>query len=150
MKRLVMAAGLASCLMLTAAAKPPRMVRLDIATAQSPDILIQCIKQKISGLPSKEVPIEGGGVSVQFSQQMNWFKRAPMLYWNIVPRDGANHITLGYRHPMSEKTAAKDLRIVGRKCFPYELEAAGGGRLSDDADAVDTGAPVADGSAGAR
>lgn len=123
---------LASCVLLTAAAKPPRIVHLDIATAQSQDILVQCIEHKISGLNAKEVPIDGGGVSVQFSQQMNLFHRAPMEYWNIVPKDGVNHITLGYRHPMSEKTAAKVLRIVGRKCFPYELEAAGGGRLSDD------------------
>ena len=131
MKRLRFIA-LAACAALTAAAKPPRIVHLDIATAQSQDILVQCIEHKLSGLNVKEVPIDGGGVCVQFSQQMNWFHRAPMEYWNIVPKDGVNHITLGYRHPMSEKTAAKDLRVVGRKCFPYELEAAGGGRLTDD------------------
>lgn len=120
--------------LLSAEASPPRWVHLDIETAQSPDILVQCIEHKISGLNSKEVPIDGGGVSVQFSQQMNWLGRPPMEYWNIVPKDGANHITVGYRHPMSEKTAAKDLRIVGRKCFPYELEAAGGGTLPAGAD----------------
>ena len=137
MKKMV-ASALGASLVFASAAyakpRPPRMVRLDIATAQSQDILVDCIKRKISGLSSKEVPIDGGGVSIQFTQQMNLFGRAPMEYWNIVPKDGVNHITVGYRHPMSEKTAAKDLRIVGRKCFPYELEAAGGGRLEEGSD----------------
>lgn len=118
--------------LLSAEAAPPRPVHLDIATAQSKDILTQCIERKLSGFPVKEVELDGGGVSVQFSQQNNIFHRAPMQYWNIVPKDGVNHLTLSYRHPMSEKTAAKLIRMVGRKCFPYELEAAGGGRLPAD------------------
>ena len=130
----VAALALVAGFILSAEAAPPRLVHLDVATAQSPEILVQCIEHKISGLNSKEVPIDGGGVSVQFTQQMNWMGRPPMEYWNIEPRDGANHITVGYRHPMSEKTAAKDLRIVGRKCFPYELDAAGGGKLAEGAD----------------
>ncbi len=132
--KLEAALALVAGFILSAEAAPPRLVHLDVATAQSPEILVQCIEHKISGLNSKEVPIDGGGVSVQFTQQMNWMGRPPMEYWNIVPRDGANHITVGYRHPMSEKTAAKDLRIVGRKCFPYELDAAGGGKLAEGAD----------------
>ena len=128
--RLLTGLALATALMLTAEAAPPRPVHLDIASAQSQQILIQCIEHKISGLNVKEVPIDGGGVSLQFSQQMNWLHRAPVEYWNIVPKDGVNHITVAYRHPMSEKTAAKDIRIIGRKCFPYELEAAGGGKLA--------------------
>jgi hypothetical protein len=125
----ITAFGLVSVFALTAEAPPPRPVHLDIATAQSDAILVKCIEQRLSGLNVKEVPIDGGGVSLQFSQQMNLFKRAPVEYWNITPKGGVNHVTVAYRHPMSEKTAAKDIRIVGRKCFPYELEAAGGGKL---------------------
>ena len=58
MKRLRFIA-LAACAALTAAAKPPRIVHLDIATAQSQDILVQCIEHKLSGLNVKEVPIDG-------------------------------------------------------------------------------------------
>jgi hypothetical protein len=119
---------------LVAAAPPPRQVHLDIATAQSKDILVQCIEHQLSGLIVKEVPTGEGGVSLEFSQQMNLFGRPPMEYWIINPKDGVNHIAVAYRHPMSEKTAAKDVRIIGRKCFPYELEAAGGGKLPDAGD----------------
>ena len=119
---------------LIAAAPPPRQVHLDIATAQSKDILVQCIAHPLSGLSVKEVPTEEGGVSLEFSQQMNLFGRPPMEYWSINPKDGVNHIAVAYRHPMSEKTAAKDVRIIGRKCFPYELEAAGGGKLPEAGD----------------
>jgi hypothetical protein len=117
-----------------AAAPPPRQVHLDIATAQSQDILVQCIEHRLSALKVKEVVQEGGGVSLEFSQQMNWMGRPPMEYWTITPKEGTNHITVAYRHPMSEKTAAKDIRIIGRKCFPYELEAAGGGKLAEGTD----------------
>lgn len=123
--------ALACGLMLVAAAPPPRDVHLDIATAQSKDILVQCIEHQLSGLNVKEVPTEAGGVSLEFSQQMNLFGKPPFEYWRINPKDGVNHVTVAYRHPMSEKTAAKDVRIIGRKCFPYELEAAGGGKLAD-------------------
>jgi len=128
MKKLA-ALTLISAFGLTAEAAPPRPVHLDIATAQSEAILVKCIEQRLSGLNVKEVPLDGGGVSLEFSQKMNWLHRAPMEYWNITPKDGVNHVTVAYRHPMSEKTAAKDVRVVGRKCFPYELEAAGGGKL---------------------
>ncbi len=130
---LVTAAAIAATLSVSAfgKARPPRLVHLDIASAQSQDILAQCIKEKNTGLNVKDVPIEGGGVTLEFSQTMNLFRKPPMEYWTIVPKDGANHITLGYRHPMSEKTAAKLIRMIGRKCFPYELEAAGGGKLPE-------------------
>lgn len=119
---------------LSAEARPPRPVHLDIATAQSQEILVHCIESKVSGLDVKEVPIDGGGIRLEFTQRNNILRRPPMEYWTITPQEGVNHITTAYRHPMSEKTAAKVVRIVGRKCFPYELEAAGGGRLakSDD------------------
>ena len=34
-------------------------------------------------------------------------------------------VTVLYRHPLSAGGAAKSLRIYGRKCFPYEFNAAG-------------------------
>ncbi|MGI4881373.1 MAG: hypothetical protein ACRYG4_28260 [Janthinobacterium lividum] len=123
---LVFVAGL----MLSAEAPPPREVHLDIATAQSKEILVACIEHLISGLKVKEVPLDGGGVRLEFTQANNLFGRPPMMYWSIIPKGSENHLAVAYRHPMSESTAAKDIRIVGRKCFPYELEAAGGGRLS--------------------
>ena len=126
--RYSIAAAVLGDLLLSAAAAPPRLAHLDIPTAQSPEILTACIEKKL-GLPTKEKPVEGGGVVVEASQPNNFFKRAPMEYWTVAPKDGVNHLTMSYRHPMSEKTAAKVVRMIGRKCFPYELEAAGGGRL---------------------
>jgi hypothetical protein len=129
MKARFFAPVLVAAFLVSAEARPPRPLHLNIATAQSQDILAQCIEHKQSGYTPNEVPLDGGGVRIEFSQQMNWFKRAPVEYWTIEPKDGVNHITMSYRHPMSEKLAAKELRIIGRKCFPYELEAAGGGKL---------------------
>lgn len=55
----------------------------------------------------------------------------PTLYFDISDDGATRHIVVRYRHPMSKNNAAKVLRQVGRKCFPYELEAAGGGKLPD-------------------
>ena len=52
-------------------------------------------------------------------------KTGPLTF-QITDAGDARHITVLYRHPLSAGTAAKNLRVYGRKCFPYELAASGG------------------------
>lgn len=115
---------------LTAAAPPTRETGLDIPSAQSGDILVACIKKRLSGVFLGEKPIEGGGLSLEAVKYPNsMFFGHPTLYFDITEAEETRHIKIHYRHPMSAESASKYLRNVGKKCFPYELEAAGGGKL---------------------
>jgi hypothetical protein len=130
MKRSATGLAVFAGILLTAEAPVPHETGLDVPTAQSGDVLISCIRKKMSGNIVREVPIEGGGVSIQSIKYPNSpFFGHPTLNFDITETDGTRHIVVNYRHPMSKEGAAKWTRIVGRKCFPYELEAAGGGRL---------------------
>lgn len=125
-----LAAGIA----LSGEAPPPHETGLDIPSVQSSEILTSCIEKKLSGNIVKEVPIDGGGVSIQaFKYPNSIFMGHPQLFFDITKAEDAQHINIHYRHPMSKGAAAKWTRIIGRKCFPYELEAAGGGVLPDAA-----------------
>ena len=115
---------------LTAASPPTRDTGLDIPSAQSGDILVACIKKRLSGAFLGEKPIDGGGLSLEAVKYPNSpFFGHPTLYFDITEADSNRHINIHYRHPMTKETAAKILRKVGKKCFPYELDAAGGGAL---------------------
>jgi len=114
---------------LTAEIAPPRETGLDIPSAQSVPALAKCIEHRM-GMLYKEVPLPNGGVSIEWGEQQSLFIHYdPALYFDLTDVDGTRHIVLRYRHPISKEAAAKNLRVIGRKCFPYELEAAGGGIL---------------------
>lgn len=130
MKRITGALTLVAGLALSAEAPAPHKTGLDVPTAQSGDVLIACIRKKMAGNIVREEPIPAGGLSIQSIKYPNsLFFGHPTLYFDITEADGNRHIVVGYRHPMSKEAAAKWTRIVGRKCFPYELEAAEGGKL---------------------
>ena len=110
---------------------PPRETGIDIPSAQSIPILASCIEKRLSSR-FNEKSLPGGGVSIEWGEQQSLFIHYdPALYFDITDIDGTRHIMLRYRHPMSKSGAAKNLRVIGRKCFPYELDAAGGGVLPD-------------------
>ncbi len=113
---------------LSAEAPPPRETGLNIPTAQSMPILAACIKKRLGSFTQAELP--NGGLSIRFGEARSLFIHyQPTLYFDISEVDGNRQINVRYRHPMSKGNAAKMLRMIGRKCFPYELEAAGGGVL---------------------
>lgn len=115
---------------LTAEAAPPRDSGLKIPTAQSIHILAACIEKRLKQVTEADLP--NGGISIRYGEYKSLLiHSAPTLYFDITDLGENRQIAINYRHPMSKGTAAKQLRIVGRKCFPYELEAAGGGRLPD-------------------
>jgi hypothetical protein len=125
-------AALAVGIALSAEAPVPHDTGLDIPSAQSSEVLVSCIEKRMHSVMTGEKPIENGGISIQAIKYPNSiFFGHPTLYFDITKVDGNNHIVIHYRHPMTKGTAAKWTRIVGRKCFPYELEAAGGGRLPE-------------------
>jgi hypothetical protein len=128
--KIVMMAAAAAALMYGGEQQPPRETGLKIPTAQSIPILTACITKRLGQATTEDLP--GGGVSVRYGESRTLFiHRPPTLYFDI-SEDGPNRvIVIRYRHPMSKGTAAKMLRHVGKKCFPYELEAAGGGKLPD-------------------
>jgi len=129
MKR-VSALALVALAMLTAEKSAPHDTGLNIPSAQSQEILVSCIEKKMSGNIVSEKPIKDGGLSIQSIKYPNSpFFGHPTMYFDITEADGNRQIGIHYRHPMSKGAAAKWTRIVGRKCFPYELEAAGGGKL---------------------
>lgn len=131
MKRAVPFAIL-SALMLSAETQPPRETGLDIPTAQSIPVLTSCIERKLGTL-YKEKPLPNGGISIEYGEQTVYFIHyQPALYVDLIETDGTRHIVIRYRHPMSKGNAAKVLRSLGRKCFPYELEASGGGILPEN------------------
>lgn len=116
----------------SAEAPAPHETGLDIPSAQSGDVLISCIQKKMGSNVVKTEPIAAGGLSIETIKYPNsMFFGHPTLYFDITETDGNRHIGIHYRHPMSKEAAAKWTRIVGRKCFPYELEAAGGGKLPE-------------------
>ena len=115
---------------LAAEAPAPRDSGLVIPSAQSKDVLVGCIEKKMHGNIVKEEPIGDNGLSIQTIKYPNSFIMGhPTLYFDITEAEGNRNLNIHYRHPMNKSAAAKWTRIVGRKCFPYELEAAGGGRL---------------------
>lgn len=121
--------------MLTAERSAPRDTGLVIPSAQSQEILVSCIEKKMSGYIIARKPIKGGGLSIETIKYPNSpFFGHPTLYFDITEVGGDRHIGIHYRRPMSKEGAAKWTRNVGRKCFPYELDAAGGGMLSEGAD----------------
>lgn len=110
------------------AAAPPRETGLDIATAQSIETVAHCIENRLGQFD--EEPLEHGGLSIEYGAYHSLLIHTQAtLYFDIVDDGQDRHIMVRYRHPMSKGTAAKYTRIIGRKCFPYELEAAGGGKL---------------------
>ncbi len=123
---IIVIVGFMSC----AAAPPPRETGLQIPTAQSKQILAACIEKRLQDYTEEDLP--NGGISVRYGERKTLLIHyQPTLYFDMTD-DGTNrNIAIRYRHPMSKGTAAKMLRMVGRKCFPYELDAAGGGRLPD-------------------
>jgi hypothetical protein len=134
MKR-VAALTLAVGVVLSAEAPPPHETGLNIPSAQSGEVLISCIEKKMGSNVVKTEPIAAGGLSIETIKYPNSiFMGHPTLYFDITEADGNRNIGIHYRHPMSKDAAAKWTRIIGRKCFPYELEAAGGGRLPEGAD----------------
>lgn len=121
--------------MLTAEKSAPHDTGLNIPSAQSQEILVACIEKKMGGNIVAERPIKDGGLSIQtIKYPSSPFFGHPTLYFDITQADGNRLIGIHYRHPMSKGAAAKWTRIVGRKCFPYELEAAGGGKLPEGDD----------------
>ena len=127
MKKIVMLALLAEFL-LTAEASPPRETGIVIPSAQSIQILSSCIEEKLGQYTESDIP--GGGVSIKVGEHQELFIHyQPFLYFDLTEVGGNRLITVRYRHPFSKGLAAKNLRQVGRKCFPYELDAAGGGKL---------------------
>jgi hypothetical protein len=132
-------------LMFNTAASAPRDAGLDIPSAQSISVLAKCIHHRLG--QSNNVDLPNGGVSIQVGESRYMFiHQAAKLYFDITDGGDVRHINIHYRHPMTKGTAAKNLRIVGRKCFPYELDAAGGGVLPEaGTDGTTTGAdkPVA-------
>lgn len=128
-------AALGAWMMLTAGTAIPHETGLDIPSAQSREVLVPCIERKLGGSFLSEKSLDSGGVSIQAIKYPNSpFFGHPTLYFDISEADGNRHINIHYRHPMSKDAAAKWTRIIGRKCFPYELDAAGGGRLPEGAD----------------
>lgn len=124
--------ALAAGFSLSAEAPAPHETGLDIASAQSSQLLVSCIEKRFAGSLVAEKSIPTGGISIQAIKYPNSpFFGHPILYFDITEADGNRHIGIHYRHPMSKETAAKWTRIIGRKCFPYELDAAGGGRLPE-------------------
>lgn len=120
--------------MLSAEAPPPHDTGLNIPSAQSGDVLIACIEKKMGSNVVKTEPIAAGGLSIETIKYPNsFFMGHPTLYFDITEADGNRNIGIHYRHPMNKKAAAKWTRIIGRKCFPYELDSAGGGRLPETA-----------------
>jgi len=121
---------LAAAFAVSGEAPPPRPTGLDIPTVQSIHILAACIEKKLSRYTEADLP--SGGISIRFGETRSLFLHTkPTLYFDISEQGDTRHIIVQYRHPMSRGTAAKQLRIVGRKCFPYELDAAGGGVLPE-------------------
>jgi hypothetical protein len=124
--------ALAAGIMLSAEAPAPHDTGLIIPTAQSGQVLTDCIKKKMGGNVIDEKPIGDHGVSIETIKYPNSiFMGHPTLYFDITEAGDNRQINIHYRHPMSKGAAAKWTRIIGRKCFPYELEAAGGGTLPD-------------------
>ncbi|WBO24350.1 hypothetical protein [Sphingomonas abietis] len=133
MKKIVAFAIVAGAV-LSADAPPPHETGLNIPSAQSGDVLISCIEKKMGSMVVKTEPIGTGGLSIETIKYPNSiFMGHPTLYFDITDVDGNRNIGIHYRHPMNKKAAAKWTRMVGRKCFPYELDAAGGGRLPETA-----------------
>lgn len=117
---------------LSAEAPAPHETGLDIPSAQSGQLLVSCIERKMGSMFMDEKPIAGGGTSIETIKYPNSiFFGHPTLYFDITEADGNRHIGIHYRHPMNKAAAAKWTRVIGRKCFPYELEAAGGGKLPE-------------------
>jgi hypothetical protein len=134
MKR-VEAFALVAGFLLSAEAPVPHDTGLDIPSAQSRAVLVSCIEKKMGGNLVAEKPIGEDGVSIQTIKYPNSLLFGhSTLYFDITESDGNRHINIHYRHPMSKGAAAKWTRVIGRKCFPYELDAAGGGRLEPGAD----------------
>jgi hypothetical protein len=120
--------------MLSAAAPAPHDSGLAIPSAQSREILVSCIEKKMAGNFVKEEPLGTTGVSIQTIKYPNSiFFGHPTLFFDITDASENRLISIHYRHPLSKGVAAKWTRVIGRKCFPYELEAAGGGRLEPSA-----------------
>ena len=121
--------------MLMAEAPMPHDTGLAIPSAQSRDLLVSCIEKKMAGNMVKEEPIGSSGISIETIKYPNsiFFGHAT-LFFDITEAGDNRLINIHYRHPMSKGAAAKWTRIIGRKCFPYELEAAGGGRLDAGTD----------------
>jgi hypothetical protein len=121
---------MAAAIAVSGEAPPPRATGLDIPTAQSIQILAACVEKKLGQFTEEDLP--KGGISIRYGESRSLFIHTkPTLYFDITDQGDARHIVIQYRHPMSKGTAAKTLRIIGRKCFPYELDAAGGGVLPD-------------------
>lgn len=117
---------------LSAEAPVPHDTGLIIPTAQSGQVLTDCIKKKMAGAVIDEKPIGDHGVSIETIKYPNSiFMGHPTLYFDVTEAGDNRQINIHYRHPMSKEAAAKWTRMVGRKCFPYELEAAGGGKLPE-------------------
>ena len=129
------ALAITAWLLLTAEKKAPHDTGLNIPSAQSYEILTDCIEKKMSGNIVAKKPLKNGGLSIETIKYPNSpIFGHPTLYFDITQADGNRVIGIHYRHPMSKEAAAKWTRIVGRKCFPYELEAAGGGVLPEGED----------------
>lgn len=126
----VIALAFVALIVLSGEAPAPHDTGLDIPSAQSKDVLVSCIEKKMHGNIVKEMPTPDGGLSIQTIKYPNSIIMGhPTLYFDLTEAEGNRHILIHYRHPMSKEAAAKWTRMVGRKCFPYELEAAGGGIL---------------------
>jgi hypothetical protein len=109
---------------------PPRETGVSIPTAQSIHILAACIEKRLGQYTESDLP--GGGISIKYGERRSLLIHfPPTLYFDLTEVDGNRRIDVRYRHPMTKGAAAMRLRMTGRKCFPYELEAAGGGVLPD-------------------
>ena len=112
-------------------APPPREIGIDITSTQSAQNLGACIKERFKRANERELP--GAGVSVQVGEGWTIFAHIhPYLYFDITDADGARHIVVRYSHLISKGEASQNIRMVGRKCFRQELDAAGGGLTQVD------------------
>jgi hypothetical protein len=107
------------------ASTPPRPTGLDVQTVQSVNAIQQCIDNKAGGMAEDDAIAHGVAITVGSTTNIFGMRRTGPLTFEIIDAGDVRHISVLYRHPLSAKAAAMNLRQFGRKCFPYELSASG-------------------------